>query len=242
MTSRSSWLRVCGARFCVALGALPSLAQAEPASNAGAVNPPAAIAPAGDESAGEATGAAPETQRWWLVLGSGYMQGLGSSTSGPGPSVELAISPEYQLTPDIALGPRLSYAFGLGRTPPSYVTDSSADSEPSFDHHIWQLGVAGRYQPQPRRGLYLGVGAALADMALSSGYISNSQWGLSLQAAAGVDLNLNRQLALGIELRAIHAEFPDTPAASPGSDIDGGIPRYESTTWLALGITGNIPL
>jgi opacity protein-like surface antigen len=247
MILRSSWLRVRGVSLCGALGALPWVAHAEPVSNAGAVKPPQARVAAGDdEPAAEAEGAAPEVQRWWLMLGSGYMAGLGSSSRSGGDTasfVELAVSPEYQLTPDIALGPRLSYALGLDRAPSSEIdTSSAADVEPSFDQHLWQLGVAGRYQPRPRRGFYLGVGAALADLGASSGYISDSQWGLSLQLAAGVDLNVNRHLALGIELRAVHAEFPDTSQTSLGSDHDGAIPRYGSTTWLELGITGNIPL
>jgi hypothetical protein len=227
---------ILGIGIGIAIGLGPGAARAEPA-------PAVAVSTSGESN--ESTESSADARGGWLVLGSGYMHGLTDASIGGGPGVvavdnvsfiELAVSPQYPVAADVALGPRLSYGIERGDH-----GQSPSDDSVVFDRQLWQVGVTGRYQPAPRSGPYLGVGSGAAAMVDSFGDLSATQWGLSVEALAGLDLRLASRFALGLELRVVHAVFSDA-SRRIGTGDEGAVVQYGPTTWLALNLVGNVAL
>jgi hypothetical protein len=180
-----------------------------------------------------------------LRVGAGYMRGLTEATIGAGLGVldvdevsflELSVSPQWQLAPDVAFGPRLSYGIELpdrSGISPFGVTIA--------DRHLWQVGVTGRYQAVRNRGLYLGAGTGAAAMVDSVGGASTTNWGFSIEALAGFDVGLTHSIALGLELRAAHALLPND-YSRVGTSVDSPVVAYGASTWLALDLVGSVGL
>jgi hypothetical protein len=181
-----------------------------------------------------------------LRVGAGYMRGLTEATIGAGPGMlnvdevsflELSISPQWQVAPDVALGPRLSHGIEL----PDRSGSARVSGVTIADRHLWQVRVTGRYQAVRNRGLYLGMGTGAAAMVDSVGGSSATNWGFSVEALAGFDLELTQSIALGLELRAAHALLPDDYSRI-GSNVESPVVGYGATTWLALDLVGSVGL
>jgi hypothetical protein len=181
-----------------------------------------------------------------LRAGAGYMLGLTDAIIGSGPGMldgdevsflELSISPQWLIAPDVALGPRLSHGIEL----PNHSGSNRVSGVTIADRHLWQIGVTGRYQAVRNRGLYLGMGTGAAAMVDSVVGASTTSWGFSIEALAGFDLELTQRVALGLELRAVHALLPDD-YSRVGTSVDSPVVRYGATTWLALNWVGSVGL
>lgn len=218
--------------------ALPQYAYAETAVQLTAGDQPGATP---EPPPAAATSAAPEPFRLGAAAGINF--GVGDVWQGGGGDEirnegspmfwELTLEAMYRLAPDFSLGVRA----GVGLEPGSRGIASSSGERLELGRELWQLGAAGRYQPQPGRSWYLTVHAGAAGIVDHVGEASVSQWTQLFGAAVGYDLRLIEPVALGIELRGAYAPFGE----SDPLPIIGSI-EYETTSWFGLALVGNLSL
>ena len=183
---------------------------------------------------------APSRSRFALGLGLGLTWGLGDvwesegdviSNGGSPLFLDLSLAPSYRVASDFALGIRA----GIGLEPGSRGEVSTSGDSVELDRQQWHLSATARYQAEPGRGFYIGLGAGTAAIVDSRGNSSVSQWAPLLDAAVGYDLSLAGWLSLAPELRAAYAPFGEGPRDSLAGAYD-----YRVSTWLGAGVVGNV--
>ncbi|MET0409982.1 MAG: hypothetical protein ABW217_01735 [Polyangiaceae bacterium] len=208
-----------------------------------------ALAAEGEASASGAAAPAEVEGRWSFGVGAGFSLGLDNREEGESDLVvisslafgELTCTTMYQLTPKVALGFDAGWGSDLGSR-----GFASSDGEAlAKDTSIWQVALSGRFQPEPRRGWYLGGEGGAVAIADSIGDDSVTQWAPLVAASAGHELRLGSSFALALELRAAHAWFSEDGRTLVLRDsVGASSTRYEygSTTWLGLSLLGRFLL
>ena len=207
---------------------------------------------AGEDEAGKTSSPTSMTlpsSRWSIGVGLGFAGnaytysegGFGRGTDRIAVA-EVTLAPAYQLTPSVALALQAGLGYGFG----GLGIGDTFDRELDESQTLGELALSARYQAQPARGWYGAVQGGVVGIRDRVEEKSVAQSAPLAAFAVGHDFWVAPALALGLELRIVHAWFPDRGRTlvfgQEGSDPLQLTYGYGSRTWFGLTFTGRVLL